>query len=123
MEDVTEQLASLLLPIDALLAHTEFELSSNSSATLVNLFRNMWLLCILFHFTTDDKDQVAMSWRKPALIRIAMKTPIIVLEEAHDTIVSDLEYNPVLRREYVETVCLYTVQTHKYPLLIPYPGH
>lgn len=104
MEDVTEQLASLLLPIDALLAHSEFKLSDNSSASLVTLFRNMWLLCILFHFTADDKDQVAMNWRKPALIRIAMKTPIIVLEEAHDTIVSDLEYNPVLRKEYVETV-------------------
>ena len=35
---------------------------------------------------------------------IAIKTPPIVLEEAHDTIVSDLEYNPVMRREYVETV-------------------
>ena len=108
MEDVTEQLASLLLPIDALLSHPDFKLSDNPSSSLVTLFRNMWLLCILFHFTTaDDKDHVAMGWQKPALIRIAMKTPTIVLEEAHDTIVSDLEYNPVLRREYVETVsCL-----------------
>ncbi|KAJ3555853.1 hypothetical protein NM688_g2347 [Phlebia brevispora] len=105
MEDVTEQLASLLLPIDALLSHPDFKLSDNPSSSLVTLFRNMWLLCILFHFTTaDDKDHVAMGWQKPALIRIAMKTPTIVLEEAHDTIVSDLEYNPVLRREYVETV-------------------
>ena len=105
MDDMKEQLASLLLPIDALLSHPDFKLSDNPPASLITLFRNMWLLCILFHFTSmDDKDQMAMGWQKPALTRIARMTPEIVLEEAHDTIVSDLEYNPVIRREYVETV-------------------
>ena len=105
MEEMTEQLASLLLPIDALLGHADFELSANPSTSLITLFRNMWLLCVLFRFTTPhDKDQVAMGWQRPALTRIATKTPAIVLEEAHDTIVSDLEYNPVIRKEYAETV-------------------
>ena len=102
---MTEQLASLLLPIDALLNHEDFELQASSS--LMTLFRNMWFICVLFHFTSEDGEQTAMEWQQPALARIAAKTPPIVLDEAHDTIVSDLEYNPVIRREYAETVCTY----------------
>ncbi|THH29581.1 hypothetical protein EUX98_g4604 [Antrodiella citrinella] len=109
MEDMTEQLASLLLPIDALLAHSDVYMKEMSPAS-ISLFRNMWFLCILFRFTDGDgKDQTAMAWQRPALARIAVKTPIIVLEEARDTIVGDLDYNPVLRQEYVETV----VNTHR----------
>lgn len=105
---MTEQLASLLLPIDALLSHEDFVLAKDPTSSLTTVFRNMWFICILFHFTSsDDRDQIAMEWQKPALARIAVKTPPIVLEAAHDTIVSDLEYNPVIRKEYVETVILY----------------
>ena len=102
---MTEQLASLLLPIDALLSHGDFDIGPDVPATLTTLFRNMWFTCVLFQFTSsDDSEQTAMEWQKPALARIAMKTPPIVLDEARDTIVSDLEYNPVIRKEYVETV-------------------
>jgi phosphatidylinositol 4-kinase A len=81
----------------------------------------MWFLCVLFQFTSpDESDQLAMSWKAPAMARIAAKTPPIVLEAAHDTIVSDLEYNPVIRREYAETVsnssttsCCYTHCSHQ----------
>lgn len=105
---MTEQLASLLLPIDALLSHEDFVLAKDPTSSLTTVFRNMWFICILFHFTSsDDRDQIAMEWQKPALARIAVKTPPIVLEAAHDTIVSDLEYNPVIRKEYVETVILH----------------
>ncbi|KAH8099528.1 atypical/PIKK/PI4K protein kinase [Cristinia sonorae] len=105
MEDMTEQLASLLLPIDALLNHEDLSIDFGTSPTLIPLFRNMWFLCILFHFTIPDgKDQTAMSWQRPALARIAVKTPSIILEEARDTIVGDLDYNPVIRQEYAETV-------------------
>ena len=102
---MTEQLASLLLPIDALLGHKDFAINREPSSTLVTLFRNMWFLCVLFQFTAaDGKDHAAMAWQKPALARIAVKTPTIVLESAHDSIASDLEYNPVIRKEFVETV-------------------
>ena len=94
----------MLLPIDALLCHPEFQITDNPSSSLTTLFRNVWFLCVLFQFTLEDSDQLAMSWKTPALARIAARTPPIVLEEAHDTIVSDLEYNPVIRREYAETV-------------------
>lgn len=105
VEALTEQLASLLLPIDALLGQPDFTIQPETSSSLATLFRNMWFICILFHFTSaDDKDQMAMEWQKPALARIAVKTPPLVLDETHDTIVSDLEYNPVIRKEYAETV-------------------
>jgi phosphatidylinositol 4-kinase A len=100
-----EQLASLLLPIDALLTHKDFNPQFNTSAEVTALFRNMWFLCSLFHFTSyEEKEQVAMDWLKPVLGRIAIKTPNIILEEAHDTMINDLEYNTVIRHEYAHTV-------------------
>ncbi|OSD08514.1 atypical/PIKK/PI4K protein kinase [Trametes coccinea BRFM310] len=105
LEEMSEQLASLLLPIDALLSHEDFVVGSDVSYNVVTLFRNMWFLCVLFGFTAPpERGHTAMEWRQPALARIAARTPPIVLEEAHDTIVSDLEYNTVIRQEYVETV-------------------
>jgi phosphatidylinositol 4-kinase A len=99
-----EQLASLLLPIDALLSHADFDLHLNPSPEVVTLFRNMWFLCVLFHFTTDDKQETAMEWQQPALARIAAKTPPMIYEEAHDSLASELEYNSVIRQEYAHTV-------------------
>ncbi|KAK7467455.1 Phosphatidylinositol 4-kinase stt4 [Stygiomarasmius scandens] len=104
-DDMIEQLASLLLPIDALLAHEDFVPTNNASPALVSLFRKMWFLCVLFHFTVDDeKEATAMEWQKPALARIAAKTPAMVLEESHDSVASDVEYNSVIRQEYAHTV-------------------
>lgn len=102
-----EQLASLLLPIDALLAHEDFNPHVNAETTVVSLFRNMWFLCILFHFTVqDDKEETAMEWQKPALARIAAKTPAMVMEESHESIASDVEYNSVIRQEYADKVSI-----------------
>jgi len=100
-----EQLASLLLPIDALLAHEDFNPQIDASSSVVSLFRNMWFLCILFHFTSvGDKEETALDWLKPALARIAVKSPLLVLEDSHDSIASDVEYNSVIRQEYAHTV-------------------
>jgi phosphatidylinositol 4-kinase len=100
-----EQLSSLLLPIDALLAHKDFNPQLNPSPAVVSLFRNMWLLCILFHFTSiDNKEAIAMDWLQPALSRIATKTPSLVLEDSRDSVSSDIEYNSVIRQEYAHTV-------------------
>lgn len=101
-----EQLASLLLPIDALLAHADFNPQKHASSEIVTLFRNMWFLCVLFHFTSnEEKEDSAMEWQKPALARIAEKTPFLVLEEAHDfSIANELEYNSVIRQEYAHSV-------------------
>ncbi|EPQ57891.1 hypothetical protein GLOTRDRAFT_114478 [Gloeophyllum trabeum ATCC 11539] len=104
-DDMIEQLASLLLPIDALLSHANPKLQSDASPGLVALFRNMWFLCVLFLFTSrEEREHPAMDWLKPALTRIAMKTPILVLEDAHDLLTSDIEYNSVIRQEYAEAV-------------------
>ncbi|KAH9071165.1 hypothetical protein EDB83DRAFT_2366879 [Lactarius deliciosus] len=107
-DDLSEQLVSLLLPIDALLSHADFNPRFGSSTELVALFRNMWFLCTLFRFTTadeaDEKGGSATEWRRPALSRIAAKTPAIVLEEANDFLVSDVEYNSCIRLEYAHSV-------------------
>jgi phosphatidylinositol 4-kinase len=104
-EDLAEQLVSLLLPIDALLSHLDLDPRSNSSPDLVALFRKMWFLCTLFQFTAaDGKDGSATEWRRPALSRIAAKTPALVFEEAHDPLVSDIEFNSSIRREYANNV-------------------
>lgn len=100
-----EQLASLLLPIDALLAHRDFNPSEDPSPDILTLFRNTWFLCILFGFTTENQaEATAMDWLKPALARIALKTPSMVVEESHDAVASDVEYNSVIRQEYASTV-------------------
>lgn len=100
-----EQLASLLLPIEALLSHEDFDPQSNASSELVGLFRNMWFLCSLFHFAMfEEKDQIAMNWVRQVLENIASKTPAIVVEEAME-LVGELEYNTVIRREYAHAVC------------------
>ena len=99
-----EQLASLLLPIEALLSHEDFNPQSKASSELVGLFRSMWFLCSLFHFAMfEEKDQIAMNWVRQVLGKIASKTPTIVVEEAMD-LVAELEYNTILRREYAHTV-------------------
>ncbi|KZP21149.1 hypothetical protein FIBSPDRAFT_788486 [Athelia psychrophila] len=105
IDDMVEQLASLLLPIDALLAHADFNPHINASPEIASLFRNMWFLCVLFHFTTDDhKEDRALEWQKPALARIAAKTPPLVVEGAHDFIANELDYNTVIRHEYAHSI-------------------
>lgn len=100
-----EQLSSLLLPIDAILSHKDFNPHLKPSPAVVSLFRNMWFLCILFHFTSiDNKEEIAMDWLPPALCRIAAKTPPTVIEDCHDSVTSDIEYNSVIRQEYAHTV-------------------
>ena len=104
-EDLSEQLVSLLLPIDALLGHADLNPLSGSSPELVPLFRNMWFLCTLFQFTVaDEKGGSATEWRRPALSRIAAKTPALVLEEALGVLVSDIEFNSSIRLEYANNV-------------------
>ncbi|KAG1741975.1 hypothetical protein EDB19DRAFT_1895006 [Suillus lakei] len=101
-EEMIEQLASLLLPIEALLTHPEYSPHLTASQELTGLFRNMWFLCVLFHFTSGE-ERGAMTWLVPALAKIATKTPTLVLENAHDA-ASEVEYSTVIRHEYAHSV-------------------
>ncbi|KAL4067760.1 hypothetical protein J3A83DRAFT_4359655 [Scleroderma citrinum] len=106
MEAMIEQLASLLLPIEALLNHADFAPHVNATPELTSSFKNMWFLCVLFNFTSVDekeREKSAMTWLIPALGRIAMNTPNLVLESATDFL-SDLEYNTNVRHEYAHSV-------------------
>jgi len=103
-DDMVEQLASLLLPIDALLSLPDFHPDQHSSSEIVTLFRNAWFLSVLFDFPRDDKENSAMDWLRAALARIALKTPSMVIEESLDAMASDVEYNSIIRRDYAHTV-------------------
>ncbi|KAG1853073.1 hypothetical protein F4604DRAFT_2044509 [Suillus subluteus] len=52
MEEMIEQLASLLLLIEALLTHPDYSPHLAASLELTGLFRNMWFLCVLFYLTS-----------------------------------------------------------------------
>ncbi|KAM6500354.1 hypothetical protein JOM56_003368 [Amanita muscaria] len=105
IDAMVEQLGSLLLPIDALLAHSDFQPQINATVEVTNLFRSMWSLCVLFSFTNmDEKQDHAMEWLRPALGRIACKTPTMVVEESHEVVASDVEFNSVIRQEYTISV-------------------
>ena len=118
---MVEQLASLLLPIEALLSHEDFDPQSSASPELVGLFRSMWFLCSLFHFAMfEEKDQIAMNWVRQVLRKIAARTPVIVVEEAID-LVGELEYNTIIRREYAHTVGPFGYLNHS--MLITVPGN
>ncbi|KAJ8088014.1 hypothetical protein PM082_013565 [Marasmius tenuissimus] len=109
-----QQLAGLLLPIDALLAHNahkDFTPQKEALLPLVLLFRNMRFLCILFHFTVDEKEATAMALQCPALARIAAKTPAMVFEVSHESFMSNIEYNVVIKQDYADTVI--QEHTHK----------
>lgn len=104
-----EHLSALLLPIDALLSHGDFNPHANPSTDLVALFRNTWFLCVLFRFTSLDTPRDALTdWRRSALSRIATKTPPIVLEEAQDYASSALDFNSVIRHDYAVGVRLFS---------------
>ena len=98
-----EQLAFLLLPIEALLNHQDFNLRSKPSSGLVGLFRGMWFLCSLFHFSMfEGKNQIAMDWVRQMLGNISSKTPAIAVEVMN--LAKELEYSTVIRRGYAYTV-------------------
>lgn len=119
-----EQLASLLLPIDALLSHDDFNPREDSSPEIASLFRNAWFLCVLFGFTSaNTSEATAMDWLRPALSRIATKTPSMVVEESHDAAASDVEYNSVIRQEYANTVCSAFIVFSSVYLFTITPGH
>jgi len=92
----------------ALPSHENFDAQLNASLELVSLFRSMWFLCSLLHFAIfEEKDQIAVSWVRPVLGKVASKTPAIVVKEVID-LVGELEYNTVMRREYAHAVSPYT---------------
>lgn len=104
IDDMVDQLRSLLLPIDALLSQKGFDPSIDASLETVALFRNLWFLCVLFRFTQEERGDPSTDWQVAALTRIAIKTPHIVLEEVTDFVTSNLEYNTIIRQEFVQHV-------------------
>ncbi|KAG8734179.1 phosphatidylinositol-4- kinase, partial [Ceratobasidium sp. 423] len=98
------ELVALTLPIDALVAHSNFHPDRNASSEVTALFRNMWFICGLFRLSSDDKADTINEWQYAALTRIAAKTPPVVLEEAQEYLTNAIEYNPIFRNDYLQIV-------------------
>ncbi|KAF8334229.1 uncharacterized protein EI90DRAFT_3051526 [Cantharellus anzutake] len=107
-EDI-DHLSALALPIDALLAHKPFRLHSFSQE-VVGLFQGFWFIAAVFRLSDPRRSN---EWKSAALARIAAKTPQFVLEESHDYLSSNLEYNRSLRKDYGERM----LSHHKATLL------
>ncbi|KAF8759029.1 PI3 PI4-kinase family [Rhizoctonia solani] len=97
------ELVALTLPIDALVAHSDFHPDRDASTEVTALFRNMWFICGLFRLSSDDKADMINEWQYAAMTRIAAKTPV-VLEEAQDYLTNAIEYNPIFRNDYLQIV-------------------
>ncbi|KAG2046309.1 hypothetical protein BDR06DRAFT_1014292 [Suillus hirtellus] len=101
-EDAIEQPSSFLLSIEALLTHPDYSPHLFASQELTTaLFRNMLLLCVLFHFKSCEERGV-MTCLVPVLAEIATKTSTLVLENVHDA-ASEIEHRTVIRHEYAHS--------------------
>ncbi|RCH96416.1 phosphatidylinositol-4- kinase [Rhizopus azygosporus] len=88
------KLGSLLPVISALLEHADFNPHLSPTGETVALFRNLWFHCILFGFVTESI--WIREWHNH-MLKIARKTPVLVLESNTNYLESDLEHNSVLR--------------------------
>ncbi|ORX44035.1 hypothetical protein DM01DRAFT_1364825 [Hesseltinella vesiculosa] len=110
------RLGCLLPVLQALLGHDDFNPQLGPPAEMiVSLFRDVWFLCVMFGFVSD-----AMWLREfqEALLVIAQKTPVLVIESATDYMDSDLEYNSVLRAGHTSSSVLHHLQ-HALTDIIP----
>lgn len=131
--ELNTDLAALIPVIDALLSHNDINPQLEPTTEIVVLFRNMWFLAVLFGYAssqaahasaagTDAKQtpqQAQAALVTAALRRIALKTPALVPETAHNYLESDLEYNSVLKREFSHA----TLDSQRKALAAVIPSH
>ncbi|KAI8636242.1 hypothetical protein BD408DRAFT_487034 [Parasitella parasitica] len=91
---MAQKLGHLLPVISALLEQEDFNPHHQPSEDMVSLFRNMWFHCVLFGFVTEP--MWIREWH-PSMLRIAKKTPVLVIESTTNYLESDLEHNSILR--------------------------
>jgi len=104
VRDMTAGLAALLIPISELLSHDDYNPQENASPECVALFRNLWLLCVVFGLSGKSGRQQLSEHEASALAIIAKKTPPLVPENANDFVGSELEYNTVLRKDFASSI-------------------
>jgi phosphatidylinositol 4-kinase len=104
VEDMKAGLAALLIPISELLSHNDYNPQLSPSAECVALFRNLWLLCVVFGLSGKAGRNQLSDHEASALAIIAKKTPPLVLENATDFVGGELEYNTVLRKDFAVSI-------------------
>ncbi|CAO3599597.1 unnamed protein product [Absidia cylindrospora] len=89
------KLGTMLPILMELLEHDDFNPQDDPAFEgLVSLYRNFWIICVLFGFVTET--MWIGEWHT-ALMVIAQKSPLLILESTKDYWETDLEYNSVLR--------------------------
>lgn len=91
------------MPIAAILEHRDFNPNFQKRPELIH---NMWILSVLFRFTSPSEEPHRSAVRE-ALIKIALKTPILIKEEETEYVTSAIEYNSVIRQDYIQNVSVY----------------
>ncbi|KAI8081307.1 uncharacterized protein BX664DRAFT_340096 [Halteromyces radiatus] len=97
---LTTKLGTLLPILEELLKHDDFNPQDGPiTESLVSLYRNFWILCVLFGFVNNT--MWIRQWHT-ALMVIAQKSPLLVTESAKDYWEADLENNSILRGHVME---------------------
>ncbi|KAI8342828.1 hypothetical protein BC941DRAFT_509709 [Chlamydoabsidia padenii] len=89
------KLGTLLPILKELLQHDDFNPQDDPlPESVVSLYRNFWILCVLFGFVGEN---IRIEQWHEALLVIAHKSPILILDSAKVHLEMDLEYNSILR--------------------------
>lgn len=92
------KLADTLSAIDALMtAHHAVDYMHNLESDLMSLLRNVWFTAIVLDLATPNRRETARHYKH--LERLATKTPCLLRGTSNKYLSSELEYDPVLRRE------------------------
>lgn len=108
----------MLLPIAAILEHRDFNPDFRRRPELIH---NMWILSVLFRFTSPSEEPHRSASRE-ALIKIALKTPVLIKEEEMEYVTSTIEYNSVIRQDYIQNVSLYLFIINLFFVKLTFPG-
>ena len=95
---LNRQLLDTLSVIEIILAGLDVGSESSFDEELVLLFRNMWLIATALGLMSPSIQK--SDGHQVALKNIAAKTPCLLQNTPLNYVETELEYNPILRREH-----------------------
>jgi phosphatidylinositol 4-kinase len=98
MRSVLAQLLDTLSLIEGLLSLPSYRPHHDADDEMVLLFRNLWFVSVALGLT--DPSNVDTELHRTALKSIATKSPCLLRGTPVNYVETELEYNPILRREH-----------------------